>query len=373
MYLCDKMKAISDCLDDNVGFMQQSAFLRWMRGKMIDVLENADLYIFERSALSAAGALRMGDPDRIDAMLEAVLDEPRRIFVECSYRQRQDEMFSLHGHIRERVPEGRFEPQRVGLDIEILAPGKARIQPYWCFPKHMVEGLPPEAGANRLVREASAALMTMGISFGFIEVDISKGERISLEQFRKKVAAGGIDPAIERSARVVLGPGEHGDEDLLNAAWREFRLNIHSGYGFDETARAAVVENVMASGQDVEEVITASQRDLDGELIFAIAMLAVIRARRDSEAFDLSERPARPRRAVKRPRLQDMGLPKVSIMSLTPSRGRAGSGPGVQRKGSKRVRHAVRGHLFLARNGRMVFRRPHFRGSLEAPRARRVK
>jgi hypothetical protein len=373
MYLCDQMRAISEILSDDDPILKSSPFTQWMKCKMDDVLEDAQLFILERTALMAAGNLRLGDPERLERMLNVVLGEPGRYFIECSHKQRDEAMGAMLAGGSLRLTGGRYAPQRIALDVNIVEPGRAFLKPYWCFPQHMAEPIPADVEGGRLRREAIKRLSLMGISYGTMVIDINQGSFESFEDFAARVRQEGLPSDLQRSAEYILENKRHTERQVLEMAWQQYRLNSYTAFEVDNTAENAILDQVMNTGQTVDEVVESARSDLNGELIFAIAQMATLLARLDTDAFRVEDRPARAQKSVKRPRLQDMPLPKVSVVSLEKSRGSGKSAQGSTGiKSGKRIRHAVSGHLFLARNKKMVWRRGHFRGSLEGPQATRI-
>jgi hypothetical protein len=109
--------------------------------------------------------------------------------------------------------------------------------------------------------------------------------------------------------------------------------------------------------------------DLDGETVHAIAMMSLLET--DIQELKTQFRPTRAGSTQKLRRLKDMPVPdKLSILSLRLSDKALENALSVATKaqppsqsGRKSpVRHAVRGHLFLASNKKMIYRKPHWRG-----------
>ncbi len=82
-----------------------------------------------------------------------------------------------------------------------------------------------------------------------------------------------------------------------------------------------------------------------------------------------AERPARDNQ-VKSPRqVKHIRQDRLRVASLNVSdleiiqRARSVENSATRRAGTPRVRHFVNGHLFLAPNGKMTWRRPHWQGS----------
>jgi hypothetical protein len=375
MYLVQQMNAVLDAIGSHGIANRYSDNLQWMLSKMKTIIDTRELLILERSALTAAGHLKLGEPDRLDATLDVVLATPQRIFVECVHAQRVSEMHDLYPAYS-RMDNGRGDPQRIGLDIDVYEPGKAIIQPYWCFPKGDVGPLPMDPNMTKLEHEGFATIFGFGISLGRIAVDMSKSDRLSFDDFKLKVSEQGMPRALREASEQILRDREMNETNLMETAFREYRLNQHSSYLFDDTAHKAAHE-ISMSGQSLDDVVESSYKDLDGELIYAVACLAIIQARKDTDAFSSEDQRRRPRKVTKRPRLRDMSSPELSILSLVRSSGRSafssGSAAGGSAQSAGRMRHAVKGHLFLARNRKMVYRKAHFRGTLNKKAARKVK
>lgn len=379
MYLADSLRTIASGLDDTHPLMA-SAHLRYMRHRARDVLDRFDLIAFTRSAMAMAADLRIDTPERLEGIAEAVFRDPRRVFIEAPYVERLDAFKGIRGFPHVELPEGRYNPAKVGLAIEVYGQGRGRIGVLWNFSKKLAASggplLPPGA-RTKLAREAEVEMSRFGVGMAFIEVDAGGAGGLTRAAFEARYSTGDQSLAAIRHAvaRLDIGPGARAERQRLNEAWRLYRLNQISRINPDPDAVDAVMEFSQVSGQSIDAIIENAERDLDGEIIYAIALLAALEA--DQGGLEHQVRAAAPARRARQVSRRDLPTDRLSVVHLrlgdreleraVAKTGRDGTG-----SGAPRIRHPVRGHLFRARNGKIVYRRPHWRGSLDGKRITRV-
>lgn len=392
MFLADKLRlATSGISDDHqVCASRMVAYTRMRAG---EILEHCDIFAFTRSALAVAADLRIDTPDRLEAIAEAVLDRPRRVFLEAPHDDRRDMLSTMRGFVPTDLPEGRFDPARVGLEITCHGNGRARVSSIWSFGKNsmsrverkMIEGM----GSTRLEREAISELLRVGTTVCNIEIDMSLSSGLSLKEFEARLGAGDAEArqfrrvAGDMLARGPRGPGAS-ERDKVFEGWRAYRLNQISRMSIDERGQEGILHVAATSGRSVDQVMSDAERDLDGEVVYALAMLAALEV--EGRGIARQERPARPaRRATRKVSRKDIDVDRLAVLSLNISdhammreieKGAAALSDGPVGKtggGKARVRHPVRGHLFRARNGKIVYRKPHWRGGRVAKAITRVR
>jgi len=390
MYLADSLRLAASGVPEG-SEVCATPMVAYTRMRAREILETCELFAFTRSALAVAADLRVDTPERLEAIAEAVLRRPRRVFLEAPHLDRRDMLSTLRGFVQTDLPAGRYDPARVGLDIDCKGDGRARISSIWSFgrasisrrERRLLEGL----GRTRLERDAIGELLRLGTTVCSIDVDLSRSDGLSLEAFNARLAAG--DPeartfcrvAGEMLARGPRGPGAT-ERDRIFEGWRAYRLNQVSTMAIDNRGREGILHLAAASGRGIDAVMTDAERDLDGEVVYALAMLAALeiegREIRRKERAAVSGR-GEGRRVSRR----DIDTDRLAVLSLDISDrammreiekgAAAGRGDPGKAVGGKRVRHPVRGHLFRARNGKIVYRKPHWRGGRIARTITRVR
>lgn len=394
MYLADRMLRVARRLDGGA-LVASSPNAGYMVSTSRKIVENYELYAFERSALAAAADLRIDTPERLEAVFEAVLRQPRRIFMEALHQDRAEILSSMRGFPIQDLQPGRSHPQRVGLAVDIQGAGRARIEVLWNFAPRDVTL--PLSRADlidypKAERDAIIDLTVMGVAFNCIQVDLSARAGLPRDVFEMLAAdeAKGDEKLAEllRAARRIVGPGEGKawQRRVITEAWRMARLNEYCSMDAQDGAILAAAEVGAATGRSAWDVISDARSDLDGEVIHAVAMLSLLEvdtpdiARRFRKTPQpVATRKQRPGRRKQGAAPDDRFAP-LSIVTLNfsdealeRSYSRGEMAPAGTGNGGKRARHMVRGHLFRARNGKMVYRRPHWRGSAPRPVLHKVR
>lgn len=357
-------------------------------------IEGRALYAFERSALNAAADLRIDTPDRLDRLTEAVLNTPRRIFLECRGSDRDVVAANLRGVLdtRSRQPEALDRIQgygeRWGAFIDVLGQGRLRFRGIYTRPKSYLRNGAPAAIANLVdqapkpLRPALERALAFDVSPAWTSLDTHRRVGMSKTEFDQALQrmSGGdeIFNTVHRLLHPDIGPRDR--TSLVDAGWRLMR--------FRDLLRQEPI--APSNGQSLLHTLSSLTYDhaslalQDGILI--IALLAVLEA----DSADIRRTPRAsptPRAALqkgKRVQSRPQLAPGLSVVTLNledrdlhalysgrtstlaPSPSETGAA------GTPRVRHPVRGHLFLARSGKFVWRRPHWRGSLEKAQIHRV-
>lgn len=381
MLLAESCRVIASGLPDDNPLMA-SLNLRYMRERCRRVLNGFELFAFRPSALAVAADTRLDHPDQFEHIAEAVFRAPRKVFLEAVYAERIEQFRAARGFGMVELPEGRFVPARVGIEVDCKGDGKAEVGVLWNFSRKIGnQSLGPLAemrGRTRLEREAMTELSRFGAGYCRISIDLERGHHVPRaefeERFRQAPESFGQLDAISR--KIMSAKGAHFDERRrVFEAWRMFHMNEISTIVPDPDAFGPAVEMIENSGQSIEEVMRDAERDLDGEIVAALSMLAAIDASGDALHREIiAARPASGRKPVSR---KDLPQDRLAILSLNLSdkdlvRAVGGGASGGGGSGKPRVRHPVRGHLFRARNGRIVYRKPHWRGSIIRPSVTRV-
>lgn len=334
-----------------------------------DILANAELYAFDPSALQAVGDVRVDTADRLLRAIEAVTRSPRRVFVETDGALRKALMPKLRGEagdtaavrgmVASILGKETGAPARAGIDISVVEPGVLRLRDVWLGPRSSGRGVGDAFGrkTTRLEKKLAEQHARLGFSLPELEIDV----RNATPSAPTPEAIGAFsDIGLDR--RHLTRMAEMGNtmlsithllppHDWLAEAWME-----HSG-------------EMEGSGR----ALLAASLSMGYEVLYAVAMLATLDAR--SDAIVRTPRGAgQGRKAARCPKTIDAfraeGLTTVKLdlsdAALTQALAQTagGAAPAAGSSGRKSpVRHPVRGHLFLARNGEFVYRSPHWRGS----------
>lgn len=337
-------------------------------------LEDRELYAFSRSALNAAADLRIDTPDRVDRLTHAVLSTERRLFIEAD----ASDIASINDNLRGLLAPMSSPPPaktRWGAFIDIEGNGKARFELVIMRPRETLRDDPALAELLRQSRDiegrlgASAqAALTLNFPHWRADIDISRHIGMSRAEFEQALSriSTSHDPVarfgIEEAARAT---GVRERERIISDTWRALR--------FRDILRVLPREERALPGPD--EKLEALRAGLP-----IIAMLAVLAA----EGGDISSTPRK--RAERKSSTtarsgaapaSDLRIVTLNLEDRDLQRLYDGQGAGTQNQAKTsgdhgRVRHPVRGHLFLARNGQMTWRKPHWRGSLDRPLLHRV-
>lgn len=349
-----------------------------MRKRSAD-LDGRELYAFDLSALNAAADLRIDTPERVDRLVTAVLASERRVFIEANAK----DMLVINRNLRGILsPWGNVDvdDMRWGAFVDVLGDGRARFQIITSISADRLKGEPAAASFLREARGFEGSLPTMvsqalrlNLSPVIGDIDISRHVGMSRHEF---------DAAFERMDK-TSDPIARYAEKLLRHETKTRRRNKI----MDDTWRAVRFRDILRSeaapGRDADEDADNDKALRNG--LPVIAMLAVLAADAEDLQAKPRERTKRDRASTKGARFRKSVAPGLRVVTLnvedrelrraynsTGSIEDATGSTGAGGDHTGRVRHPVRGHLFLARNNKMTWRKPHWRGSLEGQTLKRV-
>jgi hypothetical protein len=354
-------------------------------------LEHYEIFAFSPSAMRAASDIRIDTPDRIDRIIDAVLREPRKVFLECDVASRDTAMQQIRGFFG-HIQGSRYPARRFGVFVDILGGGRARIQPVWMHDKVVTKygsskeldraqkdvsslrtGLSGRAGECLLL----AASPIAGV------IDLNKHVGISKSEFdmAAKLVTDRYDPLLDRGRLEARQSTSKSEE---NAVWARYWRMMR----FRDVVKSEPCEDPMPGpiGEAIRSLYPQAMFEPIEEGLHVIAMLALLEV--DSSDFGREYRKkvmgkrqgtgnpmkihagenAEDRLVVLSMNIQDRGLQKIyeeGSMTAQPNGHSADSHGG-------RSRHPVRGHVFLARNGKITWRKPHWRGSIDSTVIHRV-
>lgn len=370
MYLAQHMLSLLDegsKSRNRVALAQVGLLSRWEQaaGLFRDVLDNYDLFSFDESALIPASDIRTDSERGLLAIAGHVVKKPRRVFIECSQGDLEKTMpefgFDYVEDIQDR-PEHYGIIKRRGCLLDILGDGRCIIQTInrmqLNYDKHdlLKEGLSP-AEAKFVVDMTSLQPSSVQI-----QVDMAKDLGTTRDEF------------------VATLPDDLTRKEV-EASWARYQV--------DERFRGEM--SVTAQNTDYAgalQPLEAHMVEVNGIFQVGIAMAAVLELKdaeqtlkpvilprkasgstkkRKQASTEVAERSGK--RSIS---VVTMHLNEEVLTSLRNPDDRVPAIPPEQGTGSHRALHYVRGHMFLARNGRIVYRKPHFRGQAGLRTLKRV-
>lgn len=229
--------ARSDARLERAGLKRVSADL----DALTDALKGADLYAFSRSAMNAAGDLRIDTPRRLEGVIAAVTREPRRIWLEADPRDLDLVLGSLRG-VSAVTP--RDVSPRHGWGVLAALDGRGRGQMTILLRERTEAALAahrrlrslPGAHAEALSGAADIRLLCC------VDIDANRSSGVSREEFDRaflKIGAAG-DPLLAASeAAIADASGVRERNRILDGAWSLSRLRSvarHQGEPGDQIA-----------------------------------------------------------------------------------------------------------------------------------------
>ncbi len=322
------------------------------------ILDAAELYAFDRSALVPAGDVRIHDNRGLIAIAEFVTRSPRTLFLEGDTREMSEAM----PEFLRPVPsdkELKKDPKlwenfaiRRGSLMEIAGDGKCTMQSVTLTRKGAPKAIMRKKGLAAEQARFIDDFMRISLSVIVADVDMTLEPDISFQEFAAKQ-----DPGLSKR-----------DFDTI---WLNKQM---------EGCFLARVDHSMPINAELslsQAPFKVWKMELDGIFLTSFAMAAVLELKdveRTTRAVVLPRRDARGsirNRENTKESAMSSGKRAISVVTMRLHKGLLISprkeGAAVDRatskgSGSPRALHHVRGHMFLARNGKIVYRKPHFRG-----------
>ena len=353
-----------------------------------------EFYSFEKSALIIAASMGRSDPDGFDAITNLLLQKPRKVFIECDWNERLV-LYEKHHKSYDRSNEevDIANPVRIAADIDIKGNGKAKIRVWWTFSKQTMRDVGTisefkSIGFNKAEAKFITKTITVECATYSIDVDASSNNALTKEEFIESIQNGGEETKFVLEAQHFLRTknfviDKSKPHKLNDYAYKLYRNSLVQE--LDLNRELALSKNLSAPKNMTEKerlgVIESSRRDLDGEFFAAICLLAALEVPEKTLSnyqptvqklgASSSKKPVFSKETIERRK----GLPNVSVVTLELDNGvmeaverdnyetAMGEG-GSSGKRSSPVRHLVRGHI-VRRNDKLIFRKPHFRGTLD--------
>lgn len=360
MYLAQQMLYLLDegaKSRNRMALAQVGLLSRWEQaaGLFSEVLDDYELFSFDESALIPASDIRTDNERGLLGIASHVTKKPRRIFIECSQDDLERTMpefdFGYTEEIQDR-PQHYGIIKRRGCLLDILGDGRCviqtinRMQLNYDKRELIKEGLSP-AEAKFVVE-----MMSLQPSSVQIQIDMAKDLGTTRDEFAAKLPDDLTQKEVEaRWARYQV------DERFWGEISDTARKTEYAGTFSPLEAHMVEVNGIFQAG-----IAMAAVLELKDTEQMPRPVIAPQRARGSSKKrMEASTEVARVhgKRSIS---VVTMHLNQEILISLFNSKGRISSKISRQRTGSPKALHYVRGHMFLARNGEIVYRKPHFRG-----------
>ncbi len=398
MFLCDTIAHVVDAASDRefrqtMDLIPGSESMRRVLGLGGVILREYDLFTFDRSALIAAGDLRIDKQMGLEAIGDMIFQKRRKIYIEADYADRQL-AFSKIPTITTRQSPLVGDPVRIATLLDIHGEGKATLRLMWSTPardgvvldRTLIETLNIKKGLQKDLKKLSV----LNAAMFKVDVDMSAKCQISLQEFEQECEVEGTRANLILLDHGRIRGGDQGQKNrstVIREAYDLFRLNSICSIEFDEAARQSFIELASNVPLPPEQVRDTLMSDLDGEIVFAMAMGALLEID-DLKIENRKERIVKHRevggkkKTFKTP-INTGPRPKLSVVNLNLSHDIVDA---IYRPISYKdnlmislnnrqgpVLHPVRGHMFKARNGKIVYRAAHWRGKDVERRLTRVK
>jgi hypothetical protein len=370
MYLAQHMLSLLDegaKLGNRVALAQVGLLSRWEQaaGLFRDVLDNYELFSFDESALIPASDIRTDNERGLLDIAGHVLKKPRRLFIECSQDDLERTMpqfdFGYIEEIQDR-PEHYGIIKRRGCLLDILGDGRCVIQTInrmqLNFDKRdlLKEGLSP-AEAKFVVDMTSLQPSSVQI-----QVDLTK------------------DLGATRDDFILTLPNDLTQKEV-KAGWARYQVDERFWGEMSDTARNTEYAGTFSS-------LESHMVEVNGVFQAGIAMAAVLELKDAEQTLKPIILPRKVSGSTKKRKqastkvagrsgkrsisVVTMHLNEEILISMRNPEDRVPANPSKQGTGSPKALHYVRGHMFLARNGEIVYRKPHFRGQAGIRTLKRV-
>lgn len=354
-------------------------------------ISDREIYAFDRSAINAASDLRIDTPERLERLVEAVLRSPRRIFIESSLEDLPLVGVGMRGVLgQSEMSSKKGSGLRWGAVVDVAGEGRASFRLVFGFPRGWWKTEPESQSFRDQMMDWPKSMKTWAEGVFDVKMeaesysfDVTRKTGLSKSEFTRALEKikGSSDPIFQHANRELSNEaGARARAKIVDSAWQALR--------FRDLVRGESVE------ADDRMLARVQSRFLDlgrdhASLAFGlpiVAMLALLQA--NSSDIMVTPRKRGVRKQTSRSgarisqdknisddlRVVTLNLEDRDLQGLYESSGKSNTRAhgGENEDTGGRVRHPVRGHLFLARNGKMTWRKPHWRGSLEQATLRKV-
>lgn len=360
MYLAQQMLSLlkeGSKPQNRAALVQVGLLSRWQEtaGLFRDVLDDYQLFSFEESALIPASDIRTDNERGLLAIAGHVTKKPRRLFIECSQDDLERIMpefnFGYADDIQDR-PQHYGIIKRRGCLLDIIGNGRCVIQTINRMKLNYDKRDLLKNGLSPAEAKFIVDMLSLQPSSVQIQVDMAK------------------DLGTTRDKFVATQPDDLTQKEI-DAGWARYQVNTRFWGEISDTARKIEYAGALYP-------LEAHMVEVNGIFQAGIAMAAVLELKDAGQTPRPVMLPRKVSGSTKKRKTASIEVPLVSgersisvvtmhlskeiLVSIRNPEARVPVNRSPQGAGSRRALHYVRGHMFLARNGQIVYRQPHFRG-----------
>ncbi len=391
MYLADSLRLISSGLSDYDRETLPSRIVSHKIGIAEKILNEAKMYAFEKSALEMGGSMKISDPVQLHLVLQSALSVPEQSYwLEAKGGEREKALSHLRDTILRPHAQNEGTPYRTGVLLRTIEPGVAEYRPVWNFAggdpasrlrKEAMKALEREGRKrSKLERKALSEFLKLNVNCGYAVIDVrhepnypTPAHFLDLVHKGDKNASICYRFATKQNSPTVFGQSLQPWE-VTRIAWWAYCMGSMEGMALHFTnSDTDYIRETASIGRQVSDILAEAESNMSGEITYIAAMLSVLAAetgKRNTHSaiatVDRPEKRTRIRRPIS-PNQVDQDRLRIISMNIqdrnTMRRTRTEPISNPTRSGRLRNLHFVNGHLFRARNGKMTWRRPHWRGT----------
>ncbi|TGD63361.1 hypothetical protein EYC08_13845 [Tabrizicola sp. WMC-M-20] len=360
MYLVQNMLSL---LEDGskphnrAALVQVGLLSRWEQAATLfrHVLDDYQLFSFDVSALIPASDIRTDSERGLLAIASHVTKKPRRLFIECGQDDLERTMpefdFGYIEDLQDR-PKHYGIVKRRGCLLDILGNGRCVIQTINRLQLNYDRRDLLKAGLSPAEAKFVMDVTSLQPSSVQIQVDMAKDLELNRADFVSTL------PADLTQKQVEIRWAQYQVDERFWAETSDTALNTeYAGELNPLEAHMVEVIGIFQAGiamAAVLELKDAEQAPRSVSLQRKAGGRTKKRSQTSTLAADVSGK-----RSIS---VVTMRLNKEILISLRNPEDRPVGSRVPKETGSRRALHYVRGHMFLARNGQIVYRKPHFRG-----------
>jgi hypothetical protein len=360
MYLAQNMLSLLEGgskPQNRAALVQVGLLSRWEQAATLfrHVLDDYQLFSFDVSALIPASDIRADSERGLLAIAGHVTKKPRRLFIECGQDDLERTMpefdFGYIEDLQDR-PKHYGIVKRRGCLLDILGNGRCVIQTINRLQMNYDRRDLLKGGLSPAEAKFVMDMTSLQPSSVQIQVDMAKDLEMSRDEFASTLPADLPQKEVEaRWARYQV-------DERFWAETSDTALNTeYAGELNPLEAHMVEVVGIFQAGIAMSAVLELKDAEQASRPVFLPRKASNPTKKRkqtSTMAADVSGK-----RSIS---VVTMRLNEEILISLRNPEDRPVESRVPKETGSRRALHHVRGHMFLARNGQIVYRKPHFRG-----------
>jgi hypothetical protein len=360
MYLAQNMLSLLDVgskPQNRAALVQVGLLSRWEQTAALfrHVLDDYQLFSFDVSALIPASDIRTDSERGLLAIAGHVTKKPRRLFIECSQGDLERTMpefdFGYAEDIQDR-PQHYGIIRRRGCLLDILGNGRCVIQTISRLQLNYDKRELLKAGLSPSEAKFAMDMTSLQPSSVQIQVDMAKDLEMTRDEFVATLPDGLTQKEVEtRWASYQV-------DQRFWAETSDTALNTeYAGAPNPIDAHMVEVVGIFQAGIAMAAVLELKDAEQAPRPVFLPRTASGPSKKRKQTSTAVAE--VSQKRSIS---VVTMHLNEEILISLRSPEDRPADSRSERGAGSRRALHHVRGHMFLARNGEIVYRKPHFRG-----------